>query len=156
MKEITLAKGRVALVDDIDFEYLSQFKWQLWDKRGNTQYAIRKIWRDGKKTTTTMHQEILKPPVGMISDHKNGYGLDNQRHNLRVCTYGNNCMNRKPQDGTSLYKGVSAHGKKWRSRIKTKGKIYNLGSFASEIEAARMYDRAATEMFGAFARCNNV
>lgn len=156
MKEIPLTKGKVVLVDDDDFEYLSQWKWSLWSRKGNTQYAIRKIWKNGKRTTLAMHQEILKPPVGMISDHVNGYGLDNQRNNLRICNYGGNSMNRKPQIGTSLYKGVSAHGNKWRSRIKIHGKIYNLGSFESEIDAAVIYNDAAKKMFGEFARLNTV
>lgn len=158
MKEILLQKGIVALVDDGDYEYLNQFKWHSIRKKEYTRYVIRHLWRNGKRTTTTMHQDILNPPFGMVSDHINGNGLDNQRGNLRVCMASNNCMNRKPQNGSSSYKGVSLHtkGGKWAARIKTKGKIYNLGHFESEIEAAIVYNNAAKKMFGEFARFNNV
>jgi hypothetical protein len=158
MKEIKLQNDFVALVDDEDYEYLCQFRWHSAQQKGYTQYAIRHLWRDGKRTTTTMHQDILNPSLGMVSDHINGNGLDNRRSNLRVCTASNNCMNRKPQNGSSVYKGVSLHtkGGKWAARIKTKGKIYNLGHFNSEIEAAVVYNNAATKMFGEFARLNTI
>lgn len=156
MKEILLTQGFVTLVDDIDFEWLSQWNWWVYNrKKDRTQYAIRHLWRNGIKTSTTMHQEILKPPEGMVSDHINGSGLDNRRENLRICTPSHNCMNRKPQKGTSVYKGVSIRDDgRWRARIKTGGKIYHLGIFVSEIEAAIVYDNAAKEIFGEFARLN--
>jgi hypothetical protein len=160
MKEIYLSQGMKAVVDDDDYDYLMQFNWHLWRKKENPFYAIRHIWRDGKRTTTTMHQEILKPPIGMICDHINGDGLDNQRRNLRICTHGNNAMNQSShrRKSTSPYKGVSLYndGIRWRSRIKTKDKIYNLGVFESEIDAALAYNNAAIKMFGEFARCNNI
>ncbi len=157
MKEIMLTQNKKALVDAKDFEWLSQWKWGVGTDRG-TQYAIRKIRRDGKRTTITMHQMILNTPTGMVSDHVNGNGLDNRRSNLRVCSYSNNAMNRKAQKGTSKYKGVSLHsiGGKWKSRIKTKGKIYNLGHFGTEEEAAKRYDEAAVQIFGEYAKLNNV
>ena len=155
MKEISLSQDMIVLVDDEDFEYLSQWKWHLLrQKEPYAQYAIRHIWRNGKRTTISMHRQILETPKGMVSDHINGNGLDNRRENLRICSQSNNSMNRKPQKGTSLYKGVTADGNKWTARIKTLGKIYNLGTFNSEIEAARTYDSAAKKMFGEFARIN--
>jgi hypothetical protein len=67
-------------------------------------------------------------------------------------------MNRKPQEGTSLYKGVSYHkkGGKWAARIKTKGKIYNLGHYKNEINAAIAYNDAAKSMFGEYAKLNQI
>lgn len=157
MKKILLNQNKFALVDDEDYEWLNQWKWSVGTKR-KTQYAIRKIWRDGKRTTTTMHQVILNTPKEMVSDHINGDGLDNRRDNLRICTQSNNCMNRSQQKGTSKYKGVSLHSKegKWKSRIKTKGKIYNLGHYKTEEEAACVYNIAAKIMFGNFARLNQI
>lgn len=54
MKEIVLAKGRgVALVDDEDFEYLSQFKWHL-RKEPNTCYAGTDAFRG--RSSSLMHR----------------------------------------------------------------------------------------------------
>ena len=158
MKEIMLSHNLSALVDDEDYEGLSKFKWHLGTKRCGNQYAIRRIYVNGKKSTTTMHQDILKTPKGMCTDHINGNGLDIRKCNIRICSPRENCMNRKPQGGTSKYKGVSLHSKggKWKCRIKTKGKIYNLGHYDSEKEAARKYNEVASMMFGQFARLNMI
>lgn len=40
MKEIILTQGKVALVDDKDFEYLNQWKWHA-DESLRTFYAKR-------------------------------------------------------------------------------------------------------------------
>jgi hypothetical protein len=160
MKEICLTQGKVAIVDDEDYEWLTRYKWYVAVRKGNPDYAIRHIWRNGKRTTTTMHQEILKPPIGMVCDHINRNGLDNRRCNIRICTQGNNCMNQNAERprSTSCYKGVSlrSDGKTWRSRLKTKNKIYNIGTFNSEIDAAMAYNEVAKKMFGEFARLNNI
>jgi len=158
MQKIELGQGKFALVDDKDFEYLNQFKWHLGTEKSNSQYAIRHIRINGKRTTIAMHKVILNNPAGTVSDHINGNGLDNRRENLRICTVRNNCMNRKQQGGTSKYKGVSLHspGGKWKSRIKTNGKTYNLGCYKTQEEAASVYNIAAKIMFGNFANPNQI
>lgn len=40
MKEIPLTQGKVASVDDCDYEYLNQWKWHPL-KSGKTFYAVR-------------------------------------------------------------------------------------------------------------------
>ena len=50
--------------------------------------------------------------------------------------------------GASIYKGVcSTRNNKWRSVIYVNGRQQYLGTFKSEIEAAKMYDIAAREYF---------
>lgn len=52
---------------------------------------------------------------------------------------------RPPRSG---FKGVTAHGDKWRARIKVDGKLHLLGSFSEPEEAARAYDDALVHFFG--------
>lgn len=156
MQRIVLGHNKFAVVDDADYDELMKYTWGLGTKKCGTQYAIRKIWRNNKRTTISMQQTILGTKDGFVSDHINGDGLDNRRENLRLCTARHNCMNRKPQSGTSKYKGVSQHGKKWSARIKTQGKIYNLGHYNTQEVAACVYNIAAKIMFGDFARLNEV
>ena len=44
MKEITLTKGFVAIVDDDDYEWLAQYKWYACEKRHLQEvYATRAV-----------------------------------------------------------------------------------------------------------------
>jgi hypothetical protein len=57
---------------------------------------------------------------------------------------------------SSKYKGVCWHSEanKWRATIVVDGRQRHLGLFSNEESAAMVYDCAARENFGEFARCN--
>lgn len=160
VKEIQLTLGKVALVDDEDYEFLNQWKWYAHKGYGEHWYAVRKHTVNGKQVMIRMHYEILKTPKGMESDHKDGNGLNNQRYNLRVCTRAENQHNQKGylETKTSAFKGVSWHkkGNSWRAQIGLSNKRIHLGSFATELEAALAYNEAAKKYFGEFARLNQL
>ncbi len=67
-----------------------------------------------------------------------------------------NLCNTRPRGGRSQYKGVryDKRRNKWIAEITCQGKKYYLGSFTTEIEAARAYDTRARELFGPYARLN--
>jgi hypothetical protein len=133
MKKIKLTQGKFALVDDEDFEFLSQWKWCA--QRGvNTFYAIRSSRKpDGKRTTIKMHQ-VLAKLMGFkrIADHIDENGLNNQRHNLQdLTTKQNGEKARLSKANTSGHKGVHWYKQtsKWQVQIVHNGKKKHLGYF---------------------------
>jgi len=154
MKTIPLTKGKVALVDDYDFEWLNKYKWCVHGGRNGKFYATRK---ENGQCFVEMHRMIMQATPEVEIDHINGNSLDNQRHNLRACTHAENCRNRKTQlNTTSQYKGVAWHKKtkKWCAYIRHNYKLLHLGNFHKEIDAAKAYDTKAIELFGEFAQTN--
>jgi hypothetical protein len=154
MREINLTQGKVAIVDDADYEYLSRLKWHYH----HNGYAVRKSPRNGgPQHVVQMHRIILDAPGGIECDHVNGNGLDNRRCNLRLATTAENQHNQgQRSDNTSGYKGVTwdATGRKWRAQIKVAGREIYLGLFTDKILAAQAYNTAATKYFGEYARMN--
>jgi hypothetical protein len=168
MKEIHLSGGYTALVDDCDFDrVMNSGQWQpLVDKRkaDRTVYARRSLTLRSRKEardtglprrkTILLHRFILNVDDDVKVDHKDGNGLNNQRDNLRIATQSQNNQNRKIYPHKK-YKGTHKNWNKWWAVIRINGgdAIY-IGSFETEEEAARAYDKAAREHFGEFARCN--
>lgn len=157
MKAIPLTRGKVAFVDDCDFEWLNQFKWHATKIR-KSYYATRNGTRTAtKRQRIYMHREILNAPKGKGVDHKDHDGLMNVRSNIRICSYGQNGANRLPQkNAISRYKGVVKSGDRWKSKVYHDGKGICLGFSDSEIEAAIRYDTKAKELFGEFALTNEM
>jgi hypothetical protein len=151
MREIPLTKGKVTIVDDADYEGLTQRRWHLLTPKRGGEYAM-------SSNGTGMHRAITSAPPGMEVDHINGNGLDNRRGNLRVCTKSGNQRNQRVQSRakTSVFKGVSRmRGRtRWVACIKLGGRDTRLGSFGNEVDAALAYDAAARKHFGEFARTN--
>ncbi len=157
MKLISLTKGRVAVVDDEDYERLSVFKWYFEERPGRkTGYAGRGQRIGTKVVQYRMHREILDVPKGLQVDHRNGDGLDNRRQNLRLATHGQNVSNSpgRPERRASRFKGVFPSGPNWRVQIVAQGKRYRLGSFCNADLAAAVYDHAALALHGEFAYLN--
>lgn len=158
MKKIPLSRGLEAIVDDADFDRLSKYKWYASStKNKRACYALRHDRTDGDRVVQ-MHRDVLCLARGMYVDHVDGNGLNNRRANLRPSTPSQNSRNRfAHRDGRSKYKGVSKtrrFEKSWRAQIWSGHRNISLGSFGSEVEAAKAYDAAARELYGEFARLN--
>lgn len=149
MKGIPLANGAgVALVDDEDYERLSEFTWKA-NRRGKTIYAIRSTDRHHH---VKMHRDVLGFGIGDPGvDHINGNGLDNRKKNLRVATPVQNGANSRPRtDSASPFKGVTFHkgDGQWHARIRVDGDQHFLGAYESERDAAIAYNGAARALSG--------
>ena len=159
MKEIKLKNGGITLVDDEDYELVSQFKWL-----NSLGYAIR------TKGAIPMHRFLMNAKKGQMIDHKDRDKLNNQKGNLRFCTNSENQKNKKPR-GTSKYLGVffqknkikyitKKYGERtsvcysWVAVITVNGKRIYLGRFKNEIEAAKIYDKEARKHHKEFANLN--
>jgi len=157
MRVIPLTQGKYALVDDEDYNWLSQWKWTA-SFNGCSWRAVRTECSAGRCKQILMHRQILNMPEGAITDHRDHNELNNQRSNLRYCTKSQNGQNQRKQKRptSSRFKGVSLHrtAKKWRAYITKQGITHNLGFFQNEKDAACAYDSKAKELFGEFALTN--
>lgn len=145
MKKIPLTQGKFALVDDEDYERLMQWNWQY---HPSSKGVARSLF---------MHEAILGKKEGKEIDHIDGNPLNNCRANLRHCTHSQNMQHQLHQKGrSSKYRGVSwsPRGRRWQASIGHHRKLFWLGYFDTEKEAAEVYDVKATKLFGEFARLN--
>jgi len=156
VKEIALTQGKVALVDDEDYEKLvAMGSWHA--REVSRDYWIARTQHEGK--SQMMHRVILNAPIGLEVDHINHNTLDNRRCNIRLCTHAQNGRNRLKSSGTSSkHKGVHWFKPKgyWQAKIKVNGEWIFLGYFDDEDAAGRAYNIAARQHFGEFALLNVV
>lgn len=118
------ARGRVALVDDEDYDRVMRHRWHVFEKRepGKRHDGLNNQRHNLRVATQMQNGQNQRPQTGKSSQYK----------------------------GVSWYKASSA----WRARIRVNKVLILLGEFASELEAAYAYDAAAREAFGEFACTN--
>ena len=159
MPEIPLTQGQVAIVDDIDYEYLMQWKWFAHRDYGRPHEKYRparNVRVDNKRTTRRMYHEIADR-MGLkykIIDHIDQNPLNNRRSNLRSATNSQNLSNRgRQRNNTSGFRGVDfvrARGE-YRARVKVNGKEFCLGHFDTAIEASKAVEAGRIKHMGEFA-----
>ena len=151
------------LVDDEDYEWLSQWKWH----KDHSGYAIRSkiIGEKGnrKQKTIRMATEIMKKhglyDKNKFIDHINRNKLDNRKRNLRMATPSQNQRNKNLyKNNKSGYRGVYYKAQNtnnpWKANIGYKNKTIHLGYFSTKEEAVKAYNKKAKELHGEFAFFN--
>lgn len=166
MKEIILTRGQAALVDDDDFDYLSQWKWNAYrrDERC-TYYAVRSCYEGGKKKTLRMHNVIFQrhnPTPYTELDHIDRNGLNNTKSNLRACTRSENLFNRRNfgalPKGIRLQKSTYTDSEnktriytKYQARINVNGRSIFLGNYSNLDDAINAYAEASEKYYPNYA-----
>lgn len=157
MRTIPATLGYSITIDDEDFEWASRFRWYAHNTGGKKHIDKRPARRtsvaEGRNVLFFVHH-ILKPEKGLVVDHINGDPWDNRRENLRVCTNAQNVRNRRKHRCGNPFKGVYQNGNCFRAVITCDGIVYQLGSYDTAEEAARLYDAAALHLHREFACLN--
>lgn len=158
IRHISLSRGRFAVVDAADYDWLNQWNWfAQYHKAEDRWYAVRmvRVGPEKKRCMLLMHRVILDAHLGFHVDHRDGDGLNNKRSNLREATCSQNGFNRGKERGNmSGFKGVSWNRRagKWQVFITANKRKHYLGLFADLEPAAAAYREAAKRLHGEFAR----
>jgi hypothetical protein len=157
VKLIPLTQGKFAKVDDSNFEWLNQWKWQA-HKNKNNWYATRATGSiNGIQGHVKMHRLILGlTDPNILIDHEDGDGLNNQEYNLRICDYAQNSTNRRNRKRISPVGVHKRAENQFRAMIRVKKKLIHLGTFKDESAAAQAYNKAAIKYYGEFANLNKI
>lgn len=155
MREIQLTQGKVALIDDADYERVIAFAWyaaKSVTKNFVQWYAQTKI--NGK--TAYLHRFLMGAGPGAQVDHRDHDGLNNVRGNLRICGQAQNNANARFPRAASGFRGVYLNKTRGHhfAAINIGGVMRFLGRFDRPEDAARRYDEAAQEAYGEFATLN--
>lgn len=161
-KKIPLTQGKFAIVDDKNYDYLSQFSWYavcLNPKRDTWYAKCCMRTKSGQERWVLLHRFIMQPKKGEQIDHVNHNGLDCREINMRTCNQSQNNANARPHlDSSSQYKGVSwcKRDRTWCVKVTKNHKSMRISTFHNEHEAAKAYNQIATELYGEFAYLNKI
>ena len=153
MKQIPLTQGQFAIVDDDEFERLSEFNWKaLWNKDIRGYYAAREIGGRKNKKTIYMHRLIANTPVGMVCDHIHHNTLDNRKSELRNLSPAQSNMNMRLRKDNKL--GIRGIHKKecgsYMTRLVFNGEIVLCKTVKTLEEALNLRKKAEDKYFGEF------
>jgi hypothetical protein len=151
-KEIILKNGKITIVDDDIYEKYDGFK-DFHINANKNGYII---------VTSSLHRLVMfnsgEIESGKYIDHIDRNTLNNQKSNLRLTTPAQSNANRRKakRKCSSKYKGVfwRPSEKKWLAQLGSRNKIYSIGLFDTEEDAAKAYDIYAKRKFGEYAYLN--
>lgn len=165
MKYIQLTQGKKVIVDDIDFDFINQYKFHYEKKWKYARRMSTKRMDGYGRKIIFLHQDIARRKYGNYDtkkykvDHINRNTLDCRRENIRLVTSAESCQNRGlfKNKTQGRYVGVSLRPKhRWQARITFNKKTIHLGSFDTEKEAVTAYNKKAKELYGKYAHINTI
>jgi hypothetical protein len=158
MKSIELGKtGLCANIDDDDYALVNQYCWTINRSHGCV-YAITPSNKYGG-VAILMHRLIMGLSKGdnLKIDHKDGYGLNNRKSNLRLATDSQNQHNRIVSERSRTgFKCVMIDSRRpldpFYVEVKLNGEKFRSKHFATVEEAKTEHIRMAHLLHGEFAK----
>jgi hypothetical protein len=151
-RTIPLIPDGEAVVDDVDYESLSKFKWFHWKCAGRIEVCRNNPgYGNG---TVTMRRQLLELPVRHNIAFINGDRLDHRRENLIVVPHGGGKLLAKKREGGFFGVYARKNGRFYASKRLPDGTLKHIGSFDDEGDAAAAYDLFAVRHFGRAAVLN--
>lgn len=131
------------------------------DDKGYKYYGARGIIVEPQWHNSSLFIKDLLETLGTRPEGSSLDRIDTNKGyipgNLRWAPPGLQCYNRRTlKVGSNRYRGVTQLKGRYIARITFNRKIYNLGSFKSEKEAASAYNKKAMELYGDNAILNKV
>ena len=105
-----------------------------------------------KNVFKNLHRLIMRSPEGMDVHHRNENKLDNRRENLEVIK--EEIHKQRHRIKNSKFGFVKRKSKKYTANKDSLSHNFNIGTFATEEEAALAYDWAARIFYGPGAQVN--
>ena len=125
----------------------------------NHFYHKYSLMKDGGKVVTVLVHRLVMVTFsgdanGRFIDHIDGNGANNRLDNLRYCTHRENLTfdnvkfkNKRWSEFPGVHYNKNSNGKnKWRSIIQIDNKKINIGTFATELDAAEAYQNKLKEV----------
>lgn len=151
---ITSNTNKEFIIDLVYYELVKEYTWYE-----NQEGYIESLYtiENGKRKRIFLHRLIC----GVVDDdwrkvqvdHIEGNRLDNRREKLRICTNGDNQINRLPRkDNKSGVTGVSfdTRDRIWKVSINYRGARVNLGRFKDKDTAIQKRKEAELYYYGEF------
>lgn len=138
------------MVSDHRYAELSQWRWAAVERHG-VFYAQRCTTRTKRLYMHRFILELTNPRT--LSDHRDGNGLNNQDHNLRIATPAQNNRNsRMMSNNTSGVRGVSWDKRRqdWHAYVNVNGRRKHLGHFTNLADAKQARVVAELKYHGNF------
>jgi len=145
MQQIPLSQGMFAIVDDADFQLLSEFRWCYRAERDGKQgYAVRHVKTDGKDRLLYLHRQLMQPEKGQTVIFLNHDSLDCRRENLRAVSIKEARHHQRVRSNSkSGIKGIryNARAQTWTARMYRDGQLVTIGTFNWRQDAIDAYEK---------------